>query len=97
MSIRLGKNQRAILEIFYSNPDKIIDGMVMTGLVFKNKTLFECTNSQLGSIRRALQKLVKAGYLVDMGRSPINNDELDGPCKKYALPETAQVIRKRGL
>ncbi len=88
MNIRLGKNQRAILEIFHANPDQVIDTMVMTGLIFKNKTVLECTKSQLGSIRRALQKLVKSGYLVDMGKSPINSDVPPGPHNKYALPET---------
>jgi hypothetical protein len=45
MSIRLGKNQRAILENFHADPDQIIDNMVMTGLVYKNNTVFESTNS----------------------------------------------------
>ncbi len=95
MGIRLGKNQRAILEIFNAKPDQIIDTMVMTGLVFKNKTMFECTNSQLGSIRRALQKLAQAVYLVDIGRSPVNHGVPDGPHKKYVLPETARKLSQK--
>ena len=95
MGIRLVKNQRTILEIFTAKPDQVIDTMVMTLLVFKNKTPFECTNSQLGSIRRALQKLAQAGYFVDLGRSPAHNDVPDGPLKKYVLPETARKLSQK--
>ncbi len=95
MGIRLGKNQRAILEIFNAKPDQVIDTMVMALLVFKNKSPFDCTNSQLGSIRRALQKLAQAGYLVDLGKSPVNDDALDGPYNKYILPETARKLSQK--
>ena len=86
MSKGLGKIQRSVLEIFELNPDKSIDSISMTGLVF-DKT--EVSDSELVSVRRALRSLVKAGHLVDMGRGFRQGR------RHYATPEYFEQYKKR--
>ena len=86
MSRGLGKNQRAILKIFSSNPEQLLDSIEITGLVFEKQQVNE---SEVSSVRRSLRKLSNSGKLVDMGRN-----FHDGR-KRYALPEYAEQYYDR--
>ena len=86
MSKGYGKLQRAILDIFESNPDKMLDSIEIGCLAYGENPI---STAQASSVRRALRKLADAGEVVDMGRG------WRQARRRFALPETAEAYHKR--
>ncbi|MFC6199136.1 hypothetical protein [Ponticaulis profundi] len=86
MSKGYGKLQRAILDVFESDPDKLLDTITIGVRAYGVNPI---SRAQASSVRRALRKLVDAGEVVDLGRS------WRQARRHFALPSTAAAYRKR--
>lgn len=85
MSKGHGSLQRSIMAVF-AGRDDLLDSISVAGLVFDQNPV---SAAQASSTRRALQKLVAEGALVDLGRGW--NDKR----RRYATPARAAVYDDR--
>ena len=86
MSKGPGKVQRAILELFESEPDIMRDSIEIAAHVFDRNPV---PQSEVVSTRRALRGLAARGLIVDMGRHwHINR-------RRWATPEKADRHQER--
>lgn len=84
MSRGLGKIERSILALFEKHPD---EPMWSTLIMLACLRVDKITHSQHVSFCRALQKLVRNGQLVDLGRKGHRYGR-----RWYALPATAEGL-----
>jgi hypothetical protein len=88
MSRGLGRIERAVMEVFQSKADSVIDSIEVAALIAGRNTV---TVSEDSSCRRALRTLARQGKIVDLGRDGHRYHR-----RWYALPNAAADHRRTG-
>jgi hypothetical protein len=88
MSRGLGRVERAVLEVFQSKADSVIDSIEITALIVGRNNV---TESEASSCRRALRTLARQGKIVDLGRKGSRFGH-----RYYALPARATKFSRTG-
>lgn len=87
MSRGPGRVQRAIVELFATEPAAMLDSITIACRVFGVEA---CEPAQAVSVRRALHSLAERGELVDLGRRGWR-----GGSRRWARPEKATEYQER--